>query len=161
MMLIEIALILAVICAVSMVLHAWHETEERKKDREKIIEAKTYLLDQGRWFPVAYCSQRRFSQFWKYSASESSGILLIVNSRVTYFYLESNRILEITFDLTKSKIEWIGRKYFNGESNWVAILYPGIAYYFTAETGITLSGTMEKTHKIYDDLLLASRSTET
>jgi hypothetical protein len=145
-----------------MVLQERYETEKRRKDREKIIEARTHLLDQGRWFPVRYCSQIRFSQAWRSSLSDSDGILSIVNSRATYFFLKSGKVLEITFDLHKSKIEWIGRKlYLSGGFNWLMIKYSSIEYYFTAETGTGLKGTMEKTHKIYDELLLASRSTET
>lgn len=161
-MLNEIMLILVGASAVLMVFQERYETEKRRKVREKIIEARTNFLDQGRWFPVRYCSQIRFSQLWRSSLSDSDGILLIVNSRATYFFLKSGKVLEITFDLHESKIEWIGRKlYLSGGFNWLMIKYSSIEYYFTVETGNTLSGTMEKTHEIYDELLLAARSTET
>lgn len=155
-------LILVGAATVSMFLQERYEAKKRRKDREKIIEARTHLLDQGRWFPVRYCSQIRFSQAWRFSFSDSDGILLIINSRATYFYLKSGEILEFAFNLHESKIEWIGMKlYTNGGFNWLMIQNSSIRYYFTAETCSILKGTMEKTHKIYDELLLAARSKET
>lgn len=149
-----IASLVALLFMIVMFRYARNKSMERKNTQEKILKDKASILDQGRWFPVRYCSESRFRNLIKFFPWEATGILFISSTQAKFFCsVMSWENLELTFNREDSKIKWIGKNIWpNGFVSWLEIDSCGEKHYFTSETGTTIIGSKNTTRQIYDEL---------
>jgi hypothetical protein len=126
---------------------------QRKRIRERILESRSELIADHRWFNVRYASQTRFDATFKIVPWDTAGILVMAPGSVLFLGESLKGVVQtVQFAPANSRLNWLGKcPWPNGAVSWLVFETVNGKHYFSSETGIMVFGSHRSTREIYDE----------
>lgn len=132
------------------VFYAFKLQRRRQQHINRLLKLHQNELQHGQWFSIRYADAKRFRRWIKFFPWERVGILHIANGTINV-YLDDDSI--VSMPAGESSARWIGQNYWpNGALNWFGLQHKDQTYFFTADTGMTIINSRQKTISIFNQI---------
>jgi hypothetical protein len=149
-----ISLLVSLFPALFFLLYVRVEAKRRAAVQRQLAKSNADQIGLEQWFPVLYSSAIHFKTLWKLLPWEATGILLITNKQIDFFYSDlfgTNRAVH--FQRGEAKLVWHGSEFWpNGITKWFVLEREGQKHYFMVDTGILVIQSRTKTEELYNQL---------